>query len=380
MKVLSKTLWAVDVDNVNTMSIERIKNLAQQFKNDVVLVHVLPEKLKTSEYKEKIENSVKRVLEKVRDNIATTDKSSIKIRIVYGSIAERVIQVAKEEDVNAIIINKGKKETLGEHGVQILRKSKKPVSIVSASKHKPKSHIVTPVDGSKESAAALRSALLHAKKTESWLSVIGVFEPFENTSPRLMRLGLDEKKENAYHLKNFKKEFNAFLSNFDFAGVDTTIRILQGKPDAEIIKYSKKASLLYVGKSNKSFLTRAFKGSVSENVIRQVACNIVAVKGQDVFKLRIPSSLANVEKHYKRGKELIKLGYIKEAIEQLRTGLQVNDLHLPSIVELSNVFDEIGNKEQSNYYRELAETIRNKMVNRKIEAEMRRNLRTSGAF
>ncbi len=378
MKVLSKTLWAIDVNNSYTMSIEKMKNVANEFGNDIILLTVLSRNLKQTSFGKKVENHVLTRLNEIKEKLSDSDKYNIEVRTVYGNIADCILKASEEEDVNVIILNKGNKGILGKHGLNVFRKSKKPISIISEIKQENEKHIVCPVDNSVESAVALKSAILHARKTDSILSVVSVFEPVSLSSPRLIRMGVDVQKENRYHYWNFKKELNEFLKDFDFSGLDMHLEILKGSPDIEIARYSKRASLLYVGSSGKSGLIRTFRGSVSENVIHKVNCAVVTVKTEEVFKLRIPSKLLDTDKYYKRGKELIKLGFVKEAILQFKAGLKINDLHLPSMLALSKAFHKLGNKEKSAYYKDLAKTIKNSMINRKIEEEIRKNFRTIG--
>ncbi|WP_346859919.1 universal stress protein [uncultured Draconibacterium sp.] len=377
MKVLSKILWAIDVEKDQTSSIEKIKRVNNEFGSEIILMHVLPNDLKKSAFKSKVEKSVRSELQKIKEQLSVNNEFSIHIRVEIGSTVESILRVSREENVNVIFLNKGKKESLGKNAVQVFRRSRKPVTILSEVESGGKNHIVCPVDFSRTSESTLRSAIIHARKNDAKLSVISVYEPVNVTSPRMMRLGLDENKENRYHLRNFEKEFKTFLKDFEFAGLEVTTKILIGVPDQKIIKYCESANILYVGCSGKNRLERMFKGSISEKVIKQIACNIISVKTEEVFKLRIPAGLVDIDKHYKRGMELIKLGYLREAVSQFKAGLQVNNFHLPSMLALSNVFRKLGDKEQSRYYRELFQVIKDKMLTRKIEAEIRRSYRTA---
>lgn len=376
MKVLSKTLWAIDLERNHSVSVDKIKEVSKQFGNDIIILNVLPKNLKPETVKNKVIKSVNRDLDEIRNKFPEEVRHKIKLRLEFGDIADEIIRVSYEEDVNVILLNRTKEETMGGYSLKLLRKSQKPLVVLSETKVDRQTHIICPVDFTKESATALKSAVIHAKKIDAKLSIITVYEPINISSPRMMRLGFDQKKENRFHYNNLQTEFNEFLRKYDFTGLDVHTRILTGKPDAEIIKYCKNGGVLYVGKSHKSVLTRAFRGSVSEDVIRAVNCNVIAVKTESVFKLTIPTGLVKVEKYYHRGQELLKLGFIKEAIEQLKTGLKVNDMHLPTLTELARVFEKTGDQVQSSYYGGLAESIRNKIKNRKIEAEIRRQLRT----
>ena len=377
MKVLSKILWAVDLANKHSVSIEKIRMITQQFGNEIILLHVLPSHIKGGAGQKKIEKSVRfEIRNKIANQLKLTDNCNIKIRIEFGNIANRINKVAIEENVNIVLINNGKTNKPGENGLNIIRKLQKPVALISENEPKSTNHIVCPVNNTKASAVALKSAILHARKMDARLSIISVYEPLEFSSPRLMKLGIDAEKENKYHFLNFKKAFKDFLKDFDFSNIEAQALMLEGTPDAEIIKFCEDATVLYVGSGGKSAIQRVFQGSVSEKVIQNVNCDVVSVKTDEVFKLRIPAGLENIDKHFSRGHELRKLGYMHEAIEQYKAGLMLNDLHLPSILALAEVYAQINKKHQSDYYKALSQIINNKMMQRKIEAEIRRNYRT----
>ncbi|WP_297089697.1 universal stress protein [uncultured Draconibacterium sp.] len=377
MKVLSSVLWAVDLANNHSESINKIRLISGNFGNEIILLHVLPKHIKGGASAKKIEKSVRFELQNtIVSQLNLAEEYKVRIRIEYGNIADQINKVADEENVNIVLINKGKTEILGTNGLSTYRKIQKPIAVISNIESASQAHIVVPVNNSKASAVALKSAILHARKFDAKLSVISVFEPVLYSSPRLLRLGLDPEKENKQHHMNFKRELKEFLRQFDFSNVDAEAYILKGKADEQIIKFCDEATILYVGSGGKSEIQRAFQGSVSENVIQNVQCNVVSVKNENVFKLRISKGGENIAKHFNRGNELRKLGFKQEAIIQYKAGLKLNELHLPSIQALANAYDEMGDKEQTKHYNELSQLLKNNLTYRKIEEEVRRNFKT----
>lgn len=373
MKVLSKVLWAIDFNNDHEISIEKINRVRNQFGNDLVILHVLPSHIKGAASQKKITKSLEyEIRNKISARLKPGNDQSITVRVEVGDVVDQINKVAKEEKVNLIVLNKGKKVTLGNHGFKILRKLQKPVAVLPQSPSGNKKHIVCPVDNSKASALALKSAILHARKIDAKLSVISVYRPFNLTSPRLMRAGLSEEKERKRDYKIFNKELISFLKQFDFHNVDVEALILEGNPETEIVKFAQQASILYVGSTGKNALQRAFLGSVSEKVIREVGCVVVNVKTEDVFKLRILIGSENVETHYNRGKELVKLGFLKEAVVQYKQALKIQNFHLPTIEAIVKVYFQLGKKEEARFYMNLKETIDTNIMNRKIEHEIRK--------
>ena len=373
MKVLSKVLWAVDFNSDHEISIEKINKVRNQFGNDLIILHVLPSHIKGVASQKKITKSLEyEIRNKILSRLNPENDQTITVRVEVGDVANQINKVAKEEKVNLIVLNKGKTATLGVNGFKILRKLQKPVAVLPQSPSDNKKHIVCPVDNSKASALALKSAILHTRKIDTKLSVISVYRPFNLTSPRLMRAGLTEENVRKRDYKIFKKEFIAFLRDFNFDNVDAEALILEGNPETEIVKFAEQATVLYVGSSGKSKIQRAFTGSVSEKVISEVGCVVVNVKTEDVFKLRFLIGSENVKTHYNRGNELVKLGFIMEAIVQYKHALKYKNFHLPSIEALVKVYMQLGKKEEARIYRNLKETIAKKTMNRRIEYEIRK--------
>ncbi|MDX8339061.1 universal stress protein [Draconibacterium sp. IB214405] len=373
MKVLSKVLWAIDFNSDHEISIEKLNRVRNQFGNDLVILHVLPSHIKGAASQKKITKSVEyEIRNKISARLNPENDQTISVRVEVGDIANQINKVAKEEKVNLIVLNKGRTTKLGANGFKILRKLQKPVAVLPQSPSGNKKHIVCAVDNSRASTLALKSAILHTRKIDAKLSIITVYRPFNLASPRLLRAGISEENERKRDYKIFKKEFRAFLKGFDFSHVDGEAFILEGNPETEVVKFSQEATILYVGSTGKSALQRAILGSVSEKVIREVGCIVVNVKTEDLFKLRFLIGSENVETHYNRGNELVKLGFLKEAIVQYKHALTIKNFHLPSIEALVKVYFQLGKKEEARFYENLKETIATNIMNRKIEHEIRK--------
>ena len=68
-------------------------------------------------------------------------------------------------------------------------------------------------------------------------------------------------------------------------------------------------------------------------------------------------------------------GYYKEALVQYKLCLQVNEMHLPSIKSLANLYEKLNEHSQAEYYHKLVTIILEKLMDRKIEEEVRKHYR-----
>ena len=383
MKVLSKVLWAVDINEDHSQSLSKVVKTAELFGSEIILLHVLQKEIEGSVYQETVERGVMADLSQLANRIRARGDYQVRSLLAYGNIAERILDLAEEEDVNVIFLNRGKDSEgsggkLGIYSQKVARLSLKPVAIISNQPTVENPHIVVPVDFSGPSALALNSAILHARKTRAKLTVITVFEPVSITSPHLVKMGVNEEAENEYKYQNLQRELNDYLQQFDFTGVDMRKEVLRGIAHLEIIWYINLATILYMGSTGKTGLRRTLMGSVSEKVINEVEANVVLIKSEELFKLRIPADLEDIQKHYDRGTELVSLGFYQDAISQYHLCLGINDLHLPSIWALATLYEKTGNRERQKYYRDLGQLVTQKMEDRRIEEEIRRSMRSAG--
>jgi nucleotide-binding universal stress UspA family protein len=380
MKILEKELWAVDFDINQENTIKKVVQMIDIFENEIVLLHVLPDDIKNSSFHDLVERSVKGELEKMKSNLLGAGKYKVSVKIVFGNIVESILDEAEAEDANLILVNSGNPEPkepvrIGLNAQMIIRNARKPVIVINNEPPKEERHILCPVDCSEPSAIALQTAILSAKKLDLKLKVISVFEPITINSARLQKAGVDTKTENEKRLGQFKRELEKFINNFDFLDLTYETLLPQGIPHLEIIKYARDANILYIGSTGKSGLRRLLIGSLTEKVLREVPCTIIVTKYEEVYKLRITTEIDDIDKHYGRGNELVKLGYYDEALAQYKMCLQINDMHLPSINSLGDLYEKLDDKIQAGYYQELSKTILTKLMDKRIEEEVRKHYR-----
>ena len=167
------------------------------------------------------------------------------------------------------------------------------------------------------------------------------------------------------------------MDGFNFIDLDHQTLILKGKPYKEITKYVNESGidLLLMGTTGKSLLQRFFIGGVTEMVLRHLPCSIVTTKSANLLNLKIDDDISNLEKHFKQAEKLQETGFYKEAIEQLKICLQINDLHIPAISALIKIHSKLGQKEPAEDYNKKLNEILKRLWDKKIELEIRKNFK-----
>ena len=379
MRLLEKILWAVDIDQDLAEFAKKIAIFGDQFGSDIIILHVLPDDLEKSSFGGIVLRSVEKELDELRNQILAIKKIDVVTKTEFGNIVDTIIDVSVKENVNTIVLNgkKNKDEVKGLAGMnatKVIRYSKKPVALLSSKPIVNEHVIVCPVDCSEASSVALADAIIHAKKAASELHIISVFSPIEVSSTRLSSLSSEADMENSKNLVIYRKNFEEFVAGFNLNGLKVTKEVLVGEPHMEIVKYSKDANMLYIGSSGKSGLRRVLLGSVAEKVANNVTCSVVYTKAEENFKLKLPTEVKDIESYYALGNQLVKLGYYEEAIEQYTNCMEINDMHIPSVIALLKLYEKLGNKSMSDYYKDIYKVIKEQLLNWKIEEEIRRNI------
>ena len=282
MKLLEKILVPVDVNADSSEQINATILMANAYKSEIILMYVVGDVELNDTIKDLVVKSVTVSLNAIKEVLITNKVKVREPEIIFGKIVESIVRKANSEKVNLVLLGakeKKKKDKfkLGVISEQIIRESDVPVWLVNAEKKTLFSNILCPVDFSEPSKRALTNAIKFARKFNSKLQIMHVYEPLEHVSLRI-KIDLDE--ENATRLKKVKNEMNAFIKEFDLGGIERKIEIKNGKADEKILNAIKKQhiDLLIMGTNGRKGLSRFFMGSVTEKVIREMPCSFVTIK------------------------------------------------------------------------------------------------------
>jgi nucleotide-binding universal stress UspA family protein len=342
-------------------------------------MYVAPDYELKDEIKDIVIKSVTESLNEIK-KILISNKVKVKEPIIVsGNIVDTIVQKANLEKVNLVLIGANRKKKrakfkLGITAEQIIRISDVPIWLVNAEQKPLFKNILCPVDFSEPSKRALNNAILLARKFKSTLCILTVYEPLVYVSHRI---NVDLEAENATRLRRAKNEMKTFIQEFDLDGVDYKIEVRSGNVDDKILNTIKKQQidLLIMGTNGRSGLSRFFMGSVTEKVIREMPCSFITLKKIDIIQLKLDNEIKEIEVHFKNGEELIRNAFYEEAIEQFLMCLQVNDMHIPSMNKLAELYNKSGDKNKSLYYQNMVKKILTKLWDRKIEEEIRRHYR-----
>ena len=377
MKLLNKILLAIDFRNSSDNIVENAIGMGKVFLSEIILIHVLEDDIQDEKIKLLLKEAVMKRLDAIRDRIKKEGLNTGDSILEFGSFYEKITQTADKIDANLIIIGSAEKLKddafkLGVTAEKIIRNSNKPVWIIKKDKPLNVTNILCPVDFSRQSKQALKNAITIARRFNAQLVILNVYKEVSSGS---LRLNLNFDKENERIRLEHEKKMDSFLKGFTLTDLNWKKKLEKGEPAKKILSAisTYKSDLLIIGTTGKYGLSKMIMGSVAKKVIRVVPCSIITLKTEDIIVLQLENEIKNIESHYKIAKQLVDDGFYKEAISEYKICLEINHMHIPSLNGIAVVYKKLNDKKNAKKYKNLVESVRQSLWDRKIEAEIRKS-------
>lgn len=379
MKLLEKILVAVDVNTNVSEQIEVAIHIARSYNSQIIIVYVIPKEVLHPDISDIVTKAVNKSLLDIKESLKNAGVDVADTIIENGKPSERILQASIDHDVNLILAGSGGSNNnnfkLGITAEKLIQISDKPVWIVKEGGKIKFSNILCPVDFSDPSRRALKNAILLTRNFNSKLRILNAYKPFTNISPRIQ---VDMEKENADLLLQHEAYMDEFLREFDLNDIDYQVDVKPGSVHEIILDTIKKYDhdLLIMGTNGRSGFNRFMMGSVTERVTREMPCSFVTTKTHDIFQLKFDNEIKEIEVHLENAMVLVKKGLYKEAIGQYQVCLQINDMHIPSMYKLAEIYRKMGEETRANYYDNMAKDLLSKLWDKKIEFEIRKHYKS----
>ena len=285
---IRKILLPVDFSKMSPFVTCRGKFLAKTFSAKIILFHVL-ETVPDNEIPTELHAIVRGYLDDlIKGRIADMQdiereikEEGIKYEVIgeAGKPYEEIVRASVKYDADLIVIgnsNRIKKLILGSTAERVVRYSPKPVWVCKDRTCHSIRSILVPIDFSIFSEEAMKWGIFLAKIFEAKLTLLHIVKPIIR-SPGYIKL-LKEKKLSLREIAHL--EMDKFLMKFDLSDLKYTTKILMGEPAKKIAQVAKKenAQLIVMGTHGRSGLSHLILGSVTEKVLENASCDILAVK------------------------------------------------------------------------------------------------------
>ena len=375
MKIMKRILLPTDFSGSSNGAIEMAITMAKHFDTEVILIHVLPEFTKSRSVLDLMSKNVHLQLSKIQEYLQKGGVNTPDPVILIGNSSNNIVERANKLDVNLILMGSGEKGRgdtfkLGIATENVIRNSDIPVWVVKNDTPTEIKEIVCPVDFSKPSKRALANSIHLARTFNAKLSVFTVITPVAES---FMGLGSIFDTEHQLIAEKQREQFDLFIGKFDFEGVDYTKEVLDGKPFQEILNKIKSTAntLLIMGTTGKSGISKMLMGSVTEKVVREVPCSFITLKSKNFIRLKVRSEMRDLSSHFKDGKKMLKQGFVEDAINQFQSCLTINNFYMPAWEYLAKAQKRAGRKKEAKISRAQAKEIGDRLYNQKIEADIR---------
>jgi nucleotide-binding universal stress UspA family protein len=349
--------------------------LAQTFRSEILLVHVIPEIHDSPVGLEALKAAPNRRLQDLRSKIIASGIRVADPIVTVGSPFNEIIELADAHDVNVIIVGSGEQRDesqfrLGLTAEKLIRKARKPVWVVKAGATGKFNTILCPVDFSDPARRALTNAIHLARTFQARLLVLTVIQPLATIYISSAELA-DEAQ--AKYTEAQQQQFEKFLTDFDFHNVQWTKTVRHGWPHQEILTLAREqsADLLVMGSTGRTGLARILMGSVAEEVIREMPCSVITVKAEHAVRLRVEQEIVGLKAHVTKGHELLEGGFAPEALREFQQCLDTDTLYVPAWEGLAAAHHRLGHMEESERCRQTAQCARESLEYSRIQAAVR---------
>lgn len=283
MQAIKKILLATDFSESSANALEQAAMLAAQNDAQLQLLHVNVEAVQVYglgglPLPTEISPELKKAAEKHLQKFSQHLELPVVAAVEWGFSASQVIhEYCQNHDIDLLVVGTHgrsgiRRFFLGSVAVEVVRSAVIPVLVVLPGQAPQKTdyaHLVTGVDFSKTSLAALDLAASIAATTSARLSAVHVISDAQ--LPPYYPLEFEEVDKEKV-MRSLEKSA-AIIT--DTQNVDSVVLI--GAPHEELVMYAKehKADLLVVGASGLGKVDRWLVGSLTDRVMRSAPCSVL---------------------------------------------------------------------------------------------------------
>lgn len=380
MKLLERILVAVDFGPATEHLVDSAADLAGVFHSQLQLIHVLPPATDGSPTQRQLhEMAVEGASARLCQAAESLENRGFDCPVplvVDGVPFDRIIDQADHFDVNVVMLSANSAShsadtRLGTTAERVMRKANKPVWIVKPGQSVRPDSILCPVDNSKPSRRALSNAIHLARHFGARLTVLHVVTPMSNLSVLFSKV---DPSVQADYRAGTLAQFDRFLRDFDFHGVNWEKSIREGDPADEILAAREEAGtpLIVMGSVGKTDLSRILLGSVAGKVARTTEASLILFKAEDAVRLRLDQELVDLQQHLAQAQELLDKGFADDARREFLACVRANDMFLPAWEGLAEAYRRAGEMEKAEQCHQTCQRIEEALDWRKVEAEIRR--------
>jgi len=281
--MLAHILVATDLSHRSDAAAARAGELAARFGAALTLLHVVEQDQPTSIIAQEME-MVRAALEEQALQIAQRAKCKVHTRVEAGDPFQEIGAVASQGQFDLIVIGRHRKRPLrdmfiGTTAERVIWHGTHPVLLVKTEPRAAYHRVGIAIDGSAPSAEALRVAEVLGLLDDAKLRVVHAREPFAKT---MLAAHANREAVDAHvnaELDLARNELISFLEGAGRADLSERLYIDDGAAIDVLHRFIEQdhADLLVMGTHERSGISRFVLGSVTEEALRSLEIDILAV-------------------------------------------------------------------------------------------------------
>jgi nucleotide-binding universal stress UspA family protein len=366
MKLLDRILVPIDLGPNTDGVVEAAAQLTAACNTRLRLLYVIEEVPHFPAALDLLKQAAEERLVKLHDSVVARGVPCEPPMQVVGKPFDAIVRSADSANAQLIVMGRGGRvqaghPALGTTTSRVMRRSAKPVLLISPGATRPIRRILCPVDGSNASARGLRNAIQLASMLKARLTVFTVIA--EVSVPHGMAHHPPFTRMAAEYEQMEREQFEQFIKGFDFRDVAWDKEIHLGHPADEIIQLAgdAKYDLIVMGSTGRSGLPRILLGSTAETVARRAPCAVLTVKREDVLSAKLEGEVGDLNRLLVEGEEFLEQGLYQEAIGRFDQCL-LKDPYLATAVEgLASAHEHLGHTDTAADLHEQATLIRREL-------------------
>jgi nucleotide-binding universal stress UspA family protein len=281
-------LAATDLSLRSDRALHRAALLARQFGARLTLLHVVDDDRPTEVVAQEILQALT-LLEGYANRLAELVNTKPDVVVRQGNPFQVIVETAKEQDASLVVMGTHRKRVLRDMFVgttieRVLRTGRIPVLMVNAYPSDPYRQVLLATDLSEASGQAA-----HTARSLGLLDVVEVCVPhaYRSYAGAVLDWADASKEEIAMHVANAAREarthLSAFLHRERLNDKCNEIILEQGSPFGAISRTvdRRKPDLLVIGTRGRRGVKLMLLGSVADEVLRKVECDVLVVPLND---------------------------------------------------------------------------------------------------
>lgn len=284
-----RLLCATDLSSRSDRAVRRAAMLAREVAGELVLLSVVeedqPERLVASERRQ-----VTSLLAELARAMSERHGVKLRLRVEAGDAFDTIIGIAEAEAADLIVMGEHRKRLLldmfiGTTIERVMRLGHRPVLMVNRFAERSYRRVLAAMDMSEDSARALRVAIRLGFVERGELTIFHAFEEPSRGSMALAGLSSEATEEQvAATAAQTREEIRKYLIglNLGFGSRMPDIAVEEGVPAEALRRAVDRLSpdLVVMGTRSHGAIGRLVLGSVAEEALRTLGCDVLAVPPQ----------------------------------------------------------------------------------------------------